>query len=107
MDSMTDQPGNNPVDDIILSIAYEAGLMPRGKTISVNTFHQQKAAIQRYALSVAREELEKFEPLQRNHDKCIDSMSCIGYQNAASDFDNEKEIRLAELDTRIAGEGKS
>lgn len=44
-------------------------------------------------------ELRAFEPLQRTHDKCLDPRSCIGYQNAASDFDNEKEIRLTQLTT--------
>lgn len=42
--------------------------------------------------------LEKWNPLyDGDHSACIDKMSCIGYQNARSDFDNEKEILIAAL----------
>lgn len=43
------------------------------------------------------DELEAFNPLQTDHSNCPMPMTCIGYENAVSDFDNEKEIRLAEL----------
>lgn len=45
------------------------------------------------------DELENFEPLFKgNHSKCPDPTgSCIGYQNAESDFYNEKQIRLSKL----------
>lgn len=44
------------------------------------------------------DELKNFEPLFKgDHSKCPDPRNCIGYQNAESDFDNEKELRLAAL----------
>jgi hypothetical protein len=49
-------------------------------------------------LLAQKAELESFDPMFKgDHSKCLDPRSCIGYQNAQSDFDNEKEIRLTEL----------
>jgi hypothetical protein len=57
-------------------------------------------AVRPALVAAASNELKAFEPLQRDHSKCIDAHTCIGYQNAASDFDNEKQIRLDQLNTQ-------
>lgn len=43
------------------------------------------------------DELNNFNLPEYDHSKCIDIHSCIGYQNAQSDFDNEKESRIFAL----------
>lgn len=55
------------------------------------------ALLRRVEVEARVDELTTFNLPQYDHSKCIDKRSCIGYQNAQSDFDNEKEIRLAEL----------
>lgn len=47
------------------------------------------------------EELKAFDPLQRIHDDCPLPLTCVGYGNAESDFDNEKEIRLNKLQSQV------
>ena len=44
------------------------------------------------------DELSMFEPFfNGDHSKCLDTRGCIGYQNAQSDYNNEREIRLEVL----------
>lgn len=44
-------------------------------------------------------ELENFNPFwMTDHIYCPVAETCVGYQNALSDFDNEKALRLKELD---------
>lgn len=62
--------------------------------------HSQ-AHIRRVTLEAQHTAIKNFEPLQRTHDTCLDAHSCIGYQNAASDFDNEKEILLAAISKEL------
>lgn len=38
---------------------------------------------------------KKWQPLIRDHTRCPNIGSCIGYQNAESDFDNERENFLS------------
>lgn len=49
------------------------------------------------------EELTAWEPLFKgDHRTCINyPEGCVGYMNAQSDFDNEKEIRIAELQSQL------
>lgn len=42
--------------------------------------------------------LKNFNPLHLDHTNCLDPRGCIGYQNADSDFDNEKEILISSLE---------
>lgn len=62
-----------------------------------------KAAIEQLLVEARIDELQNFNLPQYDHSKCptaiegVISNGCIGYENARSDFDNEKEIRLAEL----------
>lgn len=51
----------------------------------------------KWELDARIEELTHFDPLQHDHDLCIDKKNCIGYQNAMSDLDNEKQLRILEL----------
>lgn len=50
------------------------------------------AYIERLVLEARKEELSDFEPLQRDHSKCLEPISCISYQNAASDSQQPKQI---------------
>jgi hypothetical protein len=67
-------------------------------------------AVTAYAATVEREarfdELTNFNLPQYDHSKCPDPKTCIGYMNAESDFDNEKELRLAALQGPIQGDSK-
>lgn len=49
------------------------------------------------------DELTNFNLPEYDHTKCIDKMTCIGYESAQSDFDNEKELRLAALQQTSRG----
>lgn len=62
---------------------------------------QIQALVEQQVLIGRKAELENFKPLQTTHESCIDPFNCIGYQNAASDFDNEKAIRITEIDRQI------
>ncbi len=57
-----------------------------------------KAALQSHIADQVREAIQKFEPFfTGDHSKCPNPMTCIGYENARSDFDNEKAILLESL----------
>ena len=66
-------------------------------------FDRTKAALKALLTEARIAELTNFEPLQQDHTKCPQAISgimsngCIGYENAVSDFDNEKELRLTQL----------
>lgn len=86
--------------------------MPDGEPVTVtdhdtrviNIFEAKRdldAHIRRATLEAQHTVIKNFEPLQRTHDTCPDVHSCIGYQNAASDFDNEKEILLTAISKEL------
>jgi hypothetical protein len=53
------------------------------------------------------DELSKFKPFyDGDHSNCIDKRGCIGYENARSDYDNEREIRINQLQTILNKGGK-
>jgi hypothetical protein len=56
----------------------------------------------RLHLEARRDELLNFDPLMHDHNLCIMPTTCVGYQNAESDWQNERNIRIAELDKLIA-----
>jgi hypothetical protein len=94
------------LDKILLDLYLGKSFLPMigsSKEIIAKQFANQaladaKAALLRREKRVRAQELDDFKPFYKgNHSQCIDKMSCIGYQNAQSDFDNEKALRLAQL----------
>jgi hypothetical protein len=59
---------DNEIDNIILGIVHQAGLIPRGKTISADMFPEARAAIERM---VGEGLLKELETLESNSD-CLE-----------------------------------
>lgn len=67
--------------------------LDRHKVVLAYAVHMQAREV-----SIAVEAIKNFNPLQTDHSKCLDPRACIGYQNAASDFDNERDLYIAGLE---------
>lgn len=105
---MADQ---DEVGAIIALIKYEVeyadthgGCPPAVKAIHRHGVKEAKAAINTLLVEARKDELIDFNLPQYDHSKCIDKKTCIGYENAQSDFDNEKELRIAELEAELKGD---
>lgn len=96
---MTTPDGSDEVDKLNRRFAKKVD------SLNWQSLSYQKKALQMHNAALARliadkqaEELERFEPFFKgDHSKCPDPRTCIGYENARNDFDNEKAIRIAEL----------
>lgn len=63
---------------------------------------EELQAIQDGILKARIDELRNFDPFFKgDHSKCPDKMTCIGYQNAQCDFENECEIRVYDLQSQL------
>jgi hypothetical protein len=80
---MPSEQMDNEIDNIILGIVHQAGLIPRGKTISAAMFPEARAAIERMVEEAVINELETIVKKSAAH----------GYAACAADTD----YRIAEL----------